>query len=191
MNKILTYHKKGITVYQLCVIALAAVMNIVGGQIALVLKLPIYLDCIGTIMTGALLGPVAGLFPNLIGGLVMGFTTDIYSLFFMPVGMITGFMAGIMFHTRWMKGGRMLFGSLLMTVPGTIVSALTCVVLFGGLTSSGSSLLIPLLRQWGWGETASICAVQIVTDYADRLISVFVVGVLLKNLPTQIKEKLV
>ena len=88
MNKILTYHKKGITVYQLCVIALAAVMNIVGGQIALVLKLPIYLDCIGTIMTGALLGPVAGLFPNLIGGLVMGFTTDIYSLFFMPVGMI-------------------------------------------------------------------------------------------------------
>ena len=40
---------KKITTYQICLVALAVGVNIVGGQIALFLKLPVYLDSIGTI----------------------------------------------------------------------------------------------------------------------------------------------
>ena len=39
---------KKITTYQICLVALAVGVNIVGGQIALFLKLPVYLDSIGT-----------------------------------------------------------------------------------------------------------------------------------------------
>lgn len=46
-----------INAYQICLVALAVGINIAGGQIALLLKLPVYLDSIGTILTGALLGP--------------------------------------------------------------------------------------------------------------------------------------
>ena len=49
---------KKITTYQICLVALAVGVNIVGGQIALFLKLPVYLDSIGTIFAGAVLGPV-------------------------------------------------------------------------------------------------------------------------------------
>ena len=39
------------------------------------------------------------------------------------------------------------------------------------MTSSGSSLLVQILHHMGWNLTASVFAVQILTDLADRLIS--------------------
>ena len=51
---------KKLTVVQVCFIALSAVINIIGGNLALVLRLPIYLDSIGTFLASALLGPVGG-----------------------------------------------------------------------------------------------------------------------------------
>ena len=41
---------KKLTVVQVCFIALSAVINIIGGNLALVLRLPIYLDSIGTFL---------------------------------------------------------------------------------------------------------------------------------------------
>lgn len=40
----------------LTILALAIALNYVGANIALFLRLPIYLDSIGTILAGALLG---------------------------------------------------------------------------------------------------------------------------------------
>mgnify|MGYP000021306528 CR=1 FL=1 len=92
------YSENKINVYQICLVALAVGINIVGGQIALFMKLPVYLDSIGTILTGAVLGPWFGMLPNLISGIFMGMTVDIYSLYFAPVGMITGIMSGLVFR---------------------------------------------------------------------------------------------
>ena len=99
-------NRRKLGTYQICLIALAIVMNVIGGQIALALRLPIYLDSIGTIMIGAMLGPWCGLIPGLLGGLIMAFTGDIYSLYFAPVGMIVGFMSGLA-HTGFsgLRGG--------------------------------------------------------------------------------------
>ena len=44
--------KKRITAYQICLVAFAAGINIAGGQIALALRLPVYLDSLGTVFTG-------------------------------------------------------------------------------------------------------------------------------------------
>ena len=53
--------KKGISTQQLAFLAFAAVINIIGGYIALFLHLPIYLDSIGTILISAVLGPIYGI----------------------------------------------------------------------------------------------------------------------------------
>ena len=68
-------NRRKLGTYQICLIALAIVMNVIGGQIALALRLPIYLDSIGTIMIGAMLGPWCGLIPGLLGGLIMALLT--------------------------------------------------------------------------------------------------------------------
>lgn len=190
--------KKKISVYQICFVALAVVLNLVGGQLALVLRLPIYLDSIGTILTGALLGPWVGMLPNFLSGIIMGMSVDIYSLYFAPVGIIVGLMSGLVF--QWGKkredagvprGKAWIFAAaLVITVPGTVVSAVICTVLFGGVTSSGSAVLVQLLARTPLGMTASIILVQIVTDYLDRLISLALVLVLLKRLPARWRREL-
>ena len=69
--------KRTISAYQICFLALFVVLNFVGGQLALMLRLPIYLDSIGTFLTGALLGPWFGMVPSLLNGVIMGMTVDI------------------------------------------------------------------------------------------------------------------
>ncbi len=188
-----TVNKKtsSITVRQLTLVAFAAVLNVVGGQIALLFHLPIYLDSIGTILTGALLGPWFGMLPSLIGGLVMGMTVDIYSLYFMPVGMILGFCSGIAGKMLGMpkftlKGlPKLLLFSLIISVPSTIVSAGISAYLFNGITSSGSTVLVQLLANTtNLGLTASIILVQAGTDLLDRIISLALISFLPKNLLT-------
>lgn len=180
---------KKITTYKMTLVALATVINLIGGQIALMLKLPIYLDSIGTIFTGAVLGPVYGMLPNLISGILSGITTDPYALYFAPVGMITGVMAGLLFRTPYMKKWKLPIGALAITLPGTLVSSLICAGLFGGVTSSGSSIIVLFFRKMGLGMVGSVYAVQIVTDYADRLIAIAIVISVLAVLPRHMIEK--
>ena len=63
----------------LSMIAFCAVLNIVGGQIALLLRLPIYLDSIGTVLAAATMGPLYGMLPSLLSGVRRGVLSDIYS----------------------------------------------------------------------------------------------------------------
>ena len=163
-----------ISVRKMCVVALAIVLNVIGGQIALMLHLPIYLDSIGTIMIAMLYG------------LVMGFTLDIYSLYFMPVGLMLGLMTGLVSKYFSLKKWRMIPGAMLITIPGTIVSAVITAVLFGGITSSGSTVIVQVLNKAGLGLTASVFIVQILTDYLDRLLSLVVVSYLLHVIPSDL-----
>jgi energy-coupling factor transport system substrate-specific component len=175
-----------ISVRKMCVVALAIVLNVIGGQIALMLHLPIYLDSMGTIMIAMLYGPVYGMLPPLLYGLVMGFTLDIYSLYFMPVGLMLGLMTGLVSKYFSLKKWRMIPGAMLITIPGTIVSAVITAVLFGGITSSGSTVIVQVLNKAGLGLTASVFIVQILTDYLDRLLSLVVVSYLLHVIPSDL-----
>ena len=156
-----------ISVRKMCVVALAIVLNVIGGQIALMFHLPIYLDSMGTIIIAMLYGPFYGMLPPLLYGLVMGFTVDIYSLYFMPVGLILGLVVGLVSKYFPLKGWRIVLGALLITIPGTIVSSVITAVLFGGITSSGSTVIVQLLNKAGLGLTASVFIVQILTDYLE------------------------
>ena len=63
MKKTSTYR---VSTYKICIVAFAICINLVGGQIALFLKLPIYLDSIGTVFIASTLGPIYGMLPNVI-----------------------------------------------------------------------------------------------------------------------------
>ena len=174
------------TIRKMCILALAIVLNVVGGQIALALRLPIYLDSMGTIMAAILYGPVFGVIPPLLYGLIMGFTMDIYSLYFMPVGIILGLVTGLVSMYFPLRKWRIIPGALLITVPGTIMSSVITAVLFGGITSSGSTVIVQILNKAGLGLTASVFIVQILTDYLDRLLSLILVTGLIGVIPSEL-----
>lgn len=177
-------------VLQLCILAFAAAINITGGSIALLLRLPIYLDTIGTMLAAALLGPVYGMVPGLISGLVSGFTSDIYALYYIPVQLITGCSTGIIFKKYMPRGFKLLPLALCISLPGTVASSAITAMVFGGITSSGSTVLVQLLHHAGVNLTASVCIVQAATDYVDRIVVLSLTVMLLAALPGAIKGRI-
>ncbi len=122
---------------------------------------------------------VFGVLTGITSGVLSGFTTDIFSLYYSPVQMITGLLAGIIFYQRlYQKKNRftLIFWAFVLSLPGTILSSLITVKLFGGITSSGSSMIVQLLHGLGMNLTMSTILVQAGTDYLDRLLSLILVA---------------
>jgi energy-coupling factor transport system substrate-specific component len=165
---------KTITTRTITIVALALALNYVGGTIALFLRLPIYLDTIGTIFAAVLLGPVYGVLAGLLNALLSGLTTDLFALYYGPVQIVTGFCAGYFLKNR-LEGKQLVIKTLWVSLPGTIIATIITVVLFGGITSSGSSVIVQLLRGIGLSQVSSVFLVQVITDYLDRLVSIVLV----------------
>src|SRR5262249_12898263 len=90
-----TTRRSGLNSTALALIPLAIAINIAVGQLVAVLKLPVYLDSIGTVLTGALLGPwiamITGALSNIIWPL-LGINPP--AIWFAPVAAVIGIIAG-------------------------------------------------------------------------------------------------
>ena len=78
----------------------------------------------------------------------------------------------------------------LISLPGTVISSAITALVFGGITSSGSTVLVQLLHGAGLNLTASVCVVQGATDFLDRLISLVLAVLLLFALPQSLRGKI-
>lgn len=88
---------------------IAIALNIILGQaVAAALKIPIYLDSVGTILVGALAGPIAGAVTGLLANLLWTyivpppFHSDIAGAFAI-VAAVIGLLAGIFGRLGWLR----------------------------------------------------------------------------------------
>ena len=161
--------------------AIAIAINYIGANIALFLRLPIYLDTIGTLLVSVVFGPWLGVGTAIISALLSWLTTDVFALYYAPVAIIIALISGFLAK----KNSRvidLIWKSLLVSLPGTIVASSITVLLFHGITSSGSSIVAQLLHGIGLDMTTSHVLVQAGTDYLDRLLSLFIVITISKSL---------
>ena len=163
--------------------AIAIAINYIGANIALFLRLPIYLDMIGTLLVAVVFGPWLGAGAAIVSALISWMTTDIFAIYFAPVAVVAAFIAGFLVKET-SKSKDLIWKSLLVSLPGTVVSSSITVILFHGITSSGSGILAQILHSLGIDMTASLVLVQAITDYADRLISLALVLAIIKSLKT-------
>jgi energy-coupling factor transport system substrate-specific component len=181
---------KKISTSQVTIIALGIVLNVVGAFIALNLRLPIYLDSIGTIFIACILGSRYGVITGVLGSMVSGITFDIYSFFFMPVQISTGLISGIMFKKGFLKGYKTFIGVLCFSLPTSIISAIIAAFVFGGITSSGSSYIVQTLSSFGVDKVVGVFIIQFFTDYIDKFIAVVIVNSIVSAVPDNIINKL-
>jgi len=90
--------KKEFSTRTLVLIPIAIAINIALGQLVFWLKLPIYLDSIGTVLVGALVGPWAGAVTGGLANLLWGVVPPPFQNATLPpffyVAMVIGLMAG-------------------------------------------------------------------------------------------------
>lgn len=179
-----------INALQICLLAMAVCLNVAGAQIALLLRLPVLLDSMGSILTGALMGPWFGLIPSLLSGMILGMTVDIYSFYFAPAGMLVGFMAGMLFKHWTVRKSRLLWQAAFVTLPSALLSACICYGLFGGVTSSGSAILVQILGRTPVGLFFSTLFVQLAVEWIDRGVGLFLVICMMQAMPNELKNRL-
>ncbi|HGA2220250.1 TPA: ECF transporter S component [Streptococcus agalactiae] len=173
-------------------ISIAIAINLIGANLALFLRLPIYLDTIGTLLIAVILGPWYAASTAFLSALINWLTTDIFSLYYSPVAIVVAIITGILIK-RNCKPSSLLWKSLIISLPGTIIASVITVILFKGITSSGSSIIAQFLHGIGLDMTSSLILVQVGTDYIDRLISLILVfstiTLLKKHSPNLINQR--
>ncbi|MBB6624318.1 ECF transporter S component [Clostridium gasigenes] len=175
--------------FNVTLMAMCVGFNIIGAFLALTLKLPVYLDTIGTFLSAFLLGPIAGVITGGVSSLINGITFDPISLYFMPVQLISGFMAGMLFKKGLFKGKLIPIGMIIVTVTSSIVASIIAAYVFGGITSSGSSFIVMYLKEAGVNIITSVFSTQILTDLLDKAVVISLVIYLIKIIPVNLKRK--
>lgn len=168
----------------LVLIPIAVGINLIGGTLASTLKLPLFLDMIGTILSAALAGPwvaaLVGFLTNIFLALVSNPIYVPYSLVSIAAGLITGYMikAGL-FKKTW----GVILTWLVVTFSSVVISSCITIFVFGGATATGTSVLTAGLIAATKDIVKSVFASSMIENLADRAIAFAIAYVLLKRIP--------
>lgn len=174
-----------------CIVLIPACIgiNYLGKLFASVLKLPLWLDSIGTCIGAVLGGPIIGGICGAANNLIYGFTTSdsitlVYALTSLGIGVAVGIMARL---------GRMkkLSGAVLTACVAGFVAVLIStplnILFWGGTTGN----------LWGdavfaWSQASGLPVAlgsfldEVIVDVPDKLITLLIVFAIIKGLPKKL-----
>jgi energy-coupling factor transport system substrate-specific component len=220
-------------------IPVAIVINVVVGQIVQnVLKLPVYLDSIGTVLVAVLAGPLAGALTGALSNIVWAivFSSPIsapFAITALVIGLAAGILASagwfrrelprqqglavvvvfgvVLIVLQWVNSGPIgallaaaltvlalaltwlnvfpaliVAGGVLTGILAAIVSAPIAAFVFGGVTGSGTDLLVALFQATGANILQAALGQGLVSDPFDKFVSFIVVFLILRGLSTRL-----
>jgi energy-coupling factor transport system substrate-specific component len=169
-----------------------AALNIVGGYIANALRLPIYLDMIGTAISAIVLGPWWGALVGVIGNCGQALIIGPVSIPFALVNVAGALLWG--YGVRRLGLGRTFprfFALNIVVALGcTLVSVPIYVTLFGGATGNVADALTASFVAMGQKLYVSVFSSNILTTLADKIIGGFIAIEIIHALPEAWTAKL-
>lgn len=173
-------------------IPIGIAVNFVVGSIITLLKLPLYLDCIGTIIVGAL----CGVWPGVIVGLITNILNAIADptiLFYAPLNMAFGVLAAFLSKKGWFKNfGLTLLSSIFFAFIGGGIGSLITWVLYGFDFGSGRTAIVsvPLYETLHVSKYIAQFIGETAIDLIDKVATVIICFFILKAFPTRFLTKL-
>jgi energy-coupling factor transport system substrate-specific component len=154
------------------------------GAFVRLVKLPLFLDSLGTVLVSVLGGPLPGILTGLISVAISGMLTDPVAPWFGGTMAIIGAWSGWCaargaFRRLWLW---CLCGALLGVITA-IVSAPVKVFLFGGITPAGNTFIVALLMASGKSAWESVVLTGIGCDPVDKALTFLLAWVLIQGLP--------
>jgi energy-coupling factor transport system substrate-specific component len=151
-------------------IPVAIAINLTIGQIVLVLKLPVYLDSIGTVLVGVICGPWAGALTGALTNIIAGMILDPGWLPWFPVAAAIGGTAGVMANIGYFKNWwKVVVTGFVIALVATVVGTPISIAVFGGLSASGSSLITAFLLETGRSLLASVLTTNFISEPLDKI----------------------
>jgi len=187
------------TTPRLILIALGAALNFSIGTIVYLIKLPIYLDSIGTILTVLLLAPdrlaaffcawAAGWASLAVSGLVNPFLPW-FALTDVAIALVAALLcvpAAKTFRNRLVEDppfiGQVLLCGIVIGVVSAVISVPVVVYLFGGVTGSGSALVVAVFLKSGQHLMSAAMLSGLASDPPDKILQVLFAALLYRATP--------
>ncbi len=164
-------------------------INYLGKLFASVLKLPLWLDCIGTCIGAFLGGPIIGAICGAANNLIYGITTGdnitlIYALTSLGIGLAVGIMSRLGFMETFPKA---LLTACAAGLTAVVISTPLNIIFWGGTTGNfwGDAL-------FGATQSANMPVFigsfldELVVDVPDKLLTLIIVFAIIKGLPKKL-----
>ena len=189
-----------LTTPRLIVIALCAALDFSLGTIVYLVKLPIYLDSIGTILCALLLVPdrwvaflcasLAGLIGTLLTGLFINPFLPWFSLTMACIALVAACVSSgaiQTFRARPMRtpafAGYVLVYGIATGLVAAVVSAPVVAYLFGGVTGSGSAFIVALFLKAGQQVLSAALLSGLTSEPIDKTLQVLLAALLYRATP--------
>jgi len=167
-------------------IPVAIAINVAIGEIVVALKLPVYLDSIGTVFVAAVCGPWAGALTGMLSNIIWGSLIDPNAFPWFPVaffiGLVAGFCAkGGLFKNWW----KVIVSGFLVALTAATVSTPISVGVYGGITASGSSFITAYLLQIGQSLVPSVLITNYLVEPFDKISTCLLAFAIIQGLSTR------
>ena len=167
-------------------------LNVLPAKLALTLELPLYLDCLGTILTAMLGGNlpavIVGFASNAINGI-----SDPVTMFYGVISIFIAALATFFYHQRFFKNIPRLFVVIVsFALIGGGIGSIFTYFLFGFNFGEGVSapFAIAFHEVFGWSTFSSQLCADIVLDFFDKGVVVVAAVFLFRFIPRVIKNHL-
>lgn len=167
----------------LALIPLGIALNLALGLLVHTLKIPLYVDAVGTVTVTLLAGMRAGILVGVVSFLVWGIFNPVYFWFSgtqAAIAIYTHLMARRGFFRTW---PRTVATGIGLGVVAGIISAPVIVALFGGITGSGASVVVAFLVASGKSILKSVVLSGLACEPIDKTIQCLLAVWLLRGLP--------
>jgi len=171
--------------------ALGIGLNIILAMTAKTLHIPfLFLDTIGTILSGVLLGPFFGAITGLITNIITSVIKNPIELPFALINMIIGIVSGYIAKKFNFNIKTAILTGALLSILAPLVGTPITIYLFGGLTGGSIDILTGWLVKSGQKIFTATFIPRILSNLIDKISSCIVVSILLTKIPNNILNKI-
>ncbi|MBQ0267265.1 ECF transporter S component [Providencia huaxiensis] len=173
----------------LTLIVFSIAINMVIGQLSSMLKLPIFLDSIGTLICALLAGPWVALLSGLLTNLLWGLLSGPIAAAFAPVAMMIGLSAGLLARAGGFRTlPRVILSGIVITFALMIVAVPIRTYLFAGTTGSGADFFVAYFHAVGDNLLESVAITVLGANIADKVASAIIAWLLVRQLPERVQR---
>nr|WP_317377640.1 hypothetical protein [uncultured Faecalimonas sp.] len=171
-------------------IPIGIAINVVGGQLAILLKLPLFLDSIGTFVVGALCGGIPGALVGLGCGLINAISLPTllpYTIIGVLFGILASFLAKKnMFSSFW----KAIINGIVIAIISTCIAVPITATIYGGFVGTGASVIVTTLMAAGWDVMPATFVSELSSELMDKLVCLIIIFFVLKSMPARFVVKL-
>ncbi|MED3716496.1 hypothetical protein P4518_03735 [Geobacillus thermodenitrificans] len=161
-------------------------LNWVANSIVEMLKLPIFLNNIGTVLNAIVLGPIWGVVTALMTNTILGLIVRWTYVPFALVGALVAYLAYFFFKREWYKKiWKVLVAGAITGVIGAVMSTIISVYVFGGFSGHANDVITAGLIAAGQQVFSATFIANLPTTIADKVLTFWIVYMILRIFPVR------